>query len=301
MIESSSGRQTVPQIFIDGRHIGGFDDLSALDASGELDRLARTAGRTNPSSNTQHRIGFTMADEQPNTAAQKQLLLQKIYVKDLSFESPKAPRGVHDQRRAADAAQHPLGHPDVAPNTHEVTLTLTVEAKDQDATLFLIEIAQAGIFSIQGYIGRRAGGADRQLLPEYAVSVRARGDCRPRRQRRLPAVAAATDQLRRALRAGHARARGAQTAAAGRHRGRRRGDALATEPHRRARRRLLGHGARHPVRARRPPGRALGPRRGARRRHGARPAQRALSPRRAVSRPARESLRDLRRRVAARR
>ena len=39
MIEESGGRRTVPQIFIDGRHIGGFDDLSALDASGELDDL----------------------------------------------------------------------------------------------------------------------------------------------------------------------------------------------------------------------------------------------------------------------
>ena len=34
-----SGRRTVPQIFIDGRHIGGFDDLTALDAAGELDPL----------------------------------------------------------------------------------------------------------------------------------------------------------------------------------------------------------------------------------------------------------------------
>jgi glutaredoxin 3 len=39
MIERSGGRRTVPQIFIDGRHIGGYDDLSALDKAGELDRL----------------------------------------------------------------------------------------------------------------------------------------------------------------------------------------------------------------------------------------------------------------------
>ena len=39
MIERSGGRRTVPQIFIDGRHIGGYDDLSALDKPGELDRL----------------------------------------------------------------------------------------------------------------------------------------------------------------------------------------------------------------------------------------------------------------------
>jgi glutaredoxin 3 len=39
MIERSGGRRTVPQIFIDGRHIGGFDDLNALDKAGELDPL----------------------------------------------------------------------------------------------------------------------------------------------------------------------------------------------------------------------------------------------------------------------
>ena len=34
-----TGRRTVPQVFIDDRHIGGFDDLSALDAAGGLDPL----------------------------------------------------------------------------------------------------------------------------------------------------------------------------------------------------------------------------------------------------------------------
>jgi glutaredoxin 3 len=38
MIERS-GRMTVPQIFIDGRHVGGCDDLQALDGRGELDAL----------------------------------------------------------------------------------------------------------------------------------------------------------------------------------------------------------------------------------------------------------------------
>jgi glutaredoxin 3 len=34
-----TGRRTVPQIFIGGQHIGGFDDLAALDASGGLEPL----------------------------------------------------------------------------------------------------------------------------------------------------------------------------------------------------------------------------------------------------------------------
>lgn len=39
MIDRSGGRTTVPQVFIDGKHIGGSDDLAALDARGGLDAL----------------------------------------------------------------------------------------------------------------------------------------------------------------------------------------------------------------------------------------------------------------------
>jgi glutaredoxin 3 len=38
-MEERSGSITVPQIFIDNFHVGGFDDLSLLDLEGELDRL----------------------------------------------------------------------------------------------------------------------------------------------------------------------------------------------------------------------------------------------------------------------
>ncbi len=43
-MERLSQRRTVPQIFIDGRGIGGYDDASRLDATGELDRLLGRAG-----------------------------------------------------------------------------------------------------------------------------------------------------------------------------------------------------------------------------------------------------------------
>lgn len=39
MVEKAGGRTTVPQIFIAGRHVGGCDDLHALDAAGKLDPL----------------------------------------------------------------------------------------------------------------------------------------------------------------------------------------------------------------------------------------------------------------------
>jgi len=82
----------------------------------------------------------------------KRISISKVYLKDFSFESPQAP-GVF---RAADwQPQTNLNlrsaHNDIEENLHEVVLTLTVDAKEGDTTLFLVEIQQAGIFEIAGY------------------------------------------------------------------------------------------------------------------------------------------------------
>ncbi|MCC7259849.1 MAG: glutaredoxin 3 [Alphaproteobacteria bacterium] len=42
MMRKAGGRKTVPQIFINGTHVGGFDDLSALDQAGKLDAMIAT-------------------------------------------------------------------------------------------------------------------------------------------------------------------------------------------------------------------------------------------------------------------
>ena len=70
-----------------------------------------------------------MAQEQPTPAPQKQLVLQKIYVKDLSFESPKAPTvfttnvSPQTQLNVRSSAQQ------VAPDVQEVTLTIKLSVK----------------------------------------------------------------------------------------------------------------------------------------------------------------------------
>ena len=45
MMQRANGRHTVPQIFIDGEHVGGCDDLHALDRAGELDAKLGLAPR----------------------------------------------------------------------------------------------------------------------------------------------------------------------------------------------------------------------------------------------------------------
>jgi preprotein translocase subunit SecB len=88
-------------------------------------------------------------DKQPNAA--KQLLLQKIYIKDFSFESPRAPEIFSSNVAPQTQLNIKSSAKQVGVDTQEVTLTLTVEAKDQDKTLFLVELEQAGVFLMQGY------------------------------------------------------------------------------------------------------------------------------------------------------
>ncbi len=87
--------------------------------------------------------------EQP---PQRELFLRKIYVKDLSFESPNAP-DVFSADHMSPQTQLNLksANREVSADTQEVVLTITVEAKIEDKTLFLVELQQAGIFQITGY------------------------------------------------------------------------------------------------------------------------------------------------------
>ena len=85
-------------------------------------------------------------------AADKQLAISKIYIKDVSFESPQSP----DVFKAGDWNPKTdlnirSGHTALNGNAHEIVLTISAEAKEGEKTLFLCEVQQAGIFEIAGY------------------------------------------------------------------------------------------------------------------------------------------------------
>ena len=87
-------------------------------------------------------------------AADKQLAISKIYIKDFSFESPQAPAVFKSgQWKPQTNLNLRSSHTVVEDNIHEVVLTITVEAKEGENTLFLIELQQAGLFEIAGYEG----------------------------------------------------------------------------------------------------------------------------------------------------
>ena len=76
--------------------------------------------------------------------------IEKIYVKDLSLESPNAPHCFLERDPAQIEVQIGTAGSGVGEGTFEVVLTVTVTAKIGDKTQFLAEAAQAGIFVIQG-------------------------------------------------------------------------------------------------------------------------------------------------------
>jgi len=87
-----------------------------------------------------------MSDEQQ----QPTFSIEKIYVKDLSLEIPHAPK-IFMQRETPqiDVQLHNQGGM-VDEGVYEIVLTVTVTAKlAEDKTLFLVEVAQAGIFQIR--------------------------------------------------------------------------------------------------------------------------------------------------------
>ena len=89
--------------------------------------------------------------ENNQTHSNKQLALQKIYIKDLSFESPRAPEIFSSNTSPQTRLNIKSSANKVATDTQEVVLALTVEAIDEDKALFIVEIEQAGLFQIKGY------------------------------------------------------------------------------------------------------------------------------------------------------
>ena len=88
-----------------------------------------------------------------DTAAQPAMVqfgIEKIYVKDLSLENPGSPQSFQLQEPPQVEVQLRTRTDSIAQDVYESVLTITVTAKSGDKTLFLVEAAQAGIFTIRG-------------------------------------------------------------------------------------------------------------------------------------------------------
>lgn len=84
-------------------------------------------------------------DANPVTVA-----LQRVYLKDSSFEAPNSPAIFQGEWRPAVSLNIGTATNDLGEHTYEAVLSLTAEAKQGDKTAFMIEVQQAGVFILQG-------------------------------------------------------------------------------------------------------------------------------------------------------
>ncbi len=106
-----------------------------------------------------------MADEQTTEATEategaaeqagQQFAMQRIYLKDLSFEAPMGAEAFRKQWKPQVNQELNTKTNKIEDGLYEVVLTLTITVKLEDETAFLVEVHQAGLFGIQGIEGQQ--------------------------------------------------------------------------------------------------------------------------------------------------
>jgi preprotein translocase subunit SecB len=97
-----------------------------------------------------------MAENQPSQG-ERQFALRSIYVKDLSFEAPNTPAIFRQEWKPETSLHLDIKLSQLAEDTHEVVLTVTVTTKVGEQTAYLIEIQQAGIVTVTGFAQEELG------------------------------------------------------------------------------------------------------------------------------------------------
>ena len=110
-----------------------------------------------------------------NATGEKQFAIQKIYTKDISFETPNSPK-IFTQKWEPALDLNLGTHVDPLENSmFDIALTITVTVKVADSTAYLVEIVQAGIFTISGFseqeMGPMLGSFCPNVLFPYAREV----------------------------------------------------------------------------------------------------------------------------------
>ena len=119
-----------------------------------------------------------MADEaiQANgsAAAGPQLSLQKVYLKDASFEVPGAPHIFQEQGQPQIQLNLSQQVGSLADSVYEVVLTVTVTCKVADKTAYLAEVQQAGVFGLAGFDNPNREAVFRHIARTCCFRMRAR-------------------------------------------------------------------------------------------------------------------------------
>ncbi len=86
----------------------------------------------------------------PANDGNRQFAIQKIYTRDISFETPNSPQVFTEKWEPSVSVDLATNGQRLADGVHEVVLSVTVTAKVKERTAYLAEVQQAGIFNIAG-------------------------------------------------------------------------------------------------------------------------------------------------------
>ena len=98
--------------------------------------------------------GYTMAKkdtEKKPDAEQPQFSIQRVYLKDLSFETPQGPSAFKKKWQPKVSQDLNTKTSQVEDGIFEVALRVTINIKDGDDTIYIVEAEQAGLFNIKGF------------------------------------------------------------------------------------------------------------------------------------------------------
>lgn len=116
-----------------------------------------------------------MADKDNGAADAQQLQVEKLYLKDASFESPNTPAMFTEDWQPKVHFELNTQTSVLEDNLYDVVLSVTAEVKQGDRTAFLVEIKQAGIFRASGFndedLGSLLGSYCPNMLYPYAREV----------------------------------------------------------------------------------------------------------------------------------
>ena len=80
----------------------------------------------------------------------QQFIIQRLYIKNSSFETTQTPAIFQKKWEPELNLELNTNHTELEANTYEVTLTVTATVKNKEETAFLVEVQQAGVFTVNG-------------------------------------------------------------------------------------------------------------------------------------------------------
>lgn len=108
-----------------------------------------------------------MSEAPTQDAPQQVFEIQKLYLKDVSFESPSAPRIFTGEWKPETNVQLGTETRKLQEDVHEVSLNITVTASMEKKTSYLVELKQAGVFTLRGFDDAQLG----HMLGSYCPNI----------------------------------------------------------------------------------------------------------------------------------